>query len=311
MKPGSSGGSPSRRVVGLLVFVLCLIWGSTWLVISEGLRDLPPLTSLSARFVIAAFVLALIARPLARVEGGERPTWDITLIYAILVLAIPYAAIYWAETRLPSGLVSVLWSIFPILLAVCAHFLLPAERMRRRQWFGLVLGFAGVTSMFWTDVRAIGPGAVPAGLVLLVSPLASAIGTPLIKRRNANTSSAYLNRDGMFVGALIVSFLALAFERGRPIELTGQAVFSVVYLALVGTVLAFGLYFWLLRHAPATFLSLIAFVIPGVALTLGAVFGGETVGLHTLLGLGLILGGLAFVVLGKKEPTPPQGDRKP
>ncbi len=293
--------SPSRAVVVLLVGVLCLVWGSTWLVISEGLRDLPPMTSLSARFVIAAIVLAFVARPLARIEGGERPTWRITVVYAVLTLAIPYAIIYWVETRLPSGLVSVLWSVYPILLAVSAHAILPQERMRARQWFGMLLGFTGVTLMFWTDVRSVGPDAVPMGLVLLLSPLASALGTPIIKRDNHRTSSVYLNRDGTVVGAVICVALALTFDRGASVDWTPRAVFSVLYLAIVGTVVAFGLYFWLLRHAPATFLSLIAFVIPVVALTLGALVGGEEVRFHTVVGLALILSGVAAVVLGNRS----------
>jgi len=295
------GTRPGNLVLQLGVVVLSLIWGSTWLVIRGGLEDLPPLSSCAVRFVLAGAVFAGIAPRLARVEGGTTPTWNMRLVYGVLVILIPYAVIYWAETTLPSGLVSVLWSIYPVLLAFSAHVLLPSERLRPRQWLGLVLGFAGVASMLWTDVASIGPEAVPVALVLLLSPLSSAIGTPLLKRTNAGTSSALLNRDGILVGAVLSSALALALERDSETTWSSSAVLSVLYLALVGTVLAFGLYFWLLRHAPATYLSVIAFLVPLVALSLGAAVGGEPVFVHTLGGMALILGGVGLVVRGKRR----------
>ena len=98
---------PSAQVVGLSIGLLCLVWGSTWLVIREGLADLPPYTSLAARFVLAGGIFAAVASPLARIEGGQAPTWRLSLIHGALVLAVPYAIIYWVETRLPSGLVRV------------------------------------------------------------------------------------------------------------------------------------------------------------------------------------------------------------
>jgi len=291
---------PSRMVLQLGVLLLCLIWGSTWLVISEGLEDLPPLTACGLRFLLTGAIFVLVAPRLARIEGGTRPTWSLRWVYAVLILAVPYGVIYWTETLLPSGLVSVLWSVYPILLAFIAHVLLPEERLLPRQWGGLLVGFLGVVSMFWTDVAAIGPEAIPMGLLLLVSPLVSAIGTPLIKRTNAHSSSVLLNRDGTLLGALLVCLAAWALEGDAEIDWTPRAIFSVVYLAVFGSAVAFGIYFWLLRHAPATYMSLVAFAVPLVALSLGAFVGGEEVRWHTVGGMMLILGGVALVVRGRR-----------
>lgn len=296
---------PSALVVVVAIGLLCLVWGSTWLVIREGLADLPPFRSLALRFLLAGLGFALIAPTLARLEGGRRPSLRLSLIHGLLVLALPYAIIYWVETRLPSGLVSVLWSIFPLLTAAGAHFMLPDERMVPRQWLGLLGGFAGVTLMFATDVSAFGREAIPAGLVLLLSPLLSAIGTNLLKREGGGTSSVLMNRNGMFVAVALVGVLALTTESEVASSWTPRAIFSVVYLALVGTVFAFGLYLWLLRHAPATRLSLIAYCIPVVALTLGATLGGESVGVNTIVGMVLILAGVGLVMFGRARPVRP------
>jgi drug/metabolite transporter (DMT)-like permease len=293
--------TPGMLLVRVLIVTLCLIWGSTWVVIAEGLRDLPPMTSLGVRFVIAGIAFALIAPRLARLEGGGRPTIGLSLVHAILILAVPYAVIYHAETKLPSGLVSVLWSVYPIMLAVSAHVLLPKERMRPLEWAGLIVGFLGVAFMFWTDVRTIGPEAIPVALFLLISPFVSALGNCLIKRSNVATSSALMNRNGTLIAGATICVLAWSTERDIDVQWSGAAIFSIVYLALIGTVLAFGIYFWLLRHAPATYLSLIAFGIPAIALTLGALVGGEVVRAHTIGGMVLILGGVALILRAKSQ----------
>lgn len=289
---------PGPLAVHLGILLLCGIWGSTWLVIREGLADLPPFTSLAVRFGAAAAVMSVVAPSLARLEGGGRPGMLVTGVHAVLILAVPYAIIYWVEVRLPSGLVSVLWSIYPILAAVVAHVWPPHERLVGRQWLGLIGGFLGVALMFSTDLRALGHGT--AGLVLLAAPALSAVGNNWIKRIGAAKSSAMLNARGMLVAAVLTGGLALAAERGEDVRWSARAIGSVAYLALVGTVVTFGVYFWLLRHAPVTRLSIVAYVIPVVALVLGGTIGDEPVGLSTVAGMALILVGVAFMVSGPR-----------
>jgi drug/metabolite transporter (DMT)-like permease len=161
-----------------------------------------------------------------------------------------------------------------------------------------VLGFLGVAALFATDLRGLGPEAVPAGMVLLVSPLLSSLGTTFVKRHGEGTSSLLLNRNGMWIGAGWLWAAAWVAERDAPVRWTGTALFSLAYLALLGTVLAFGLYFWLLRHTPANRLSVIAYVTPAVALLLGRIVRDEPIGPGTLSGLAAILGGVFLVHRG-------------
>ena len=303
--------APSRLTILLCMALLCLIWGSTWLVIREGLKDLSPFTSAGVRFALAAAVMALIAPAIARREGGRRPTPRLTLVMGLFNFAGSYGIVYWSETLLPSGLVSVLWSVFPMMMAVAAHLALPGERLLARQWLGFVVGFLGVVLLLARDVAAIGGEALVAALVLLGSPLAATLGTTYVKKHGARVSSALLNRDAMAVGAAALLACALLSERGAPMHWSAPAVWSVVYLAIPGTVVTFGLYFWAMRYAPAHQLSLIAYVIPAVALFLGVSLGGETVGASTLAGAALILGGVACVLLGRRRPMRPESVRAP
>lgn len=291
---------PRRSTLLAVVIVLCLVWGSTWFVIRTGLEDLPPFTSAGVRFALAAGVMAVLARLLGKAEGGTRPCWRLVLAMGGLNFAASYGIVYWAEQRLPSGLVALLWAVFPMLMASAGHVWL-GERLRGRQWGGFALGLAGVAVLFQNDLRDLGPGARTAGAVLLISPLVSTAGTVVVKRLGAGVSSLYLNRAGMCLGAILLLACGLLFERDAPADWSSQALASVIYLALAGTVLTFGLYFWAMRYAPAHQLSLIAYVTPAIALGLGATLGDEPLGASTALGGLLILGGVLAVLLSPRR----------
>ena len=287
---------PSRGLIGALVALLCLIWGSTWFVIQAGLRDLPPLTSVSVRFVIAAIVMAGLVSLLRGRESGGPPRPLLWVTLGTLNFAGSYCIVYLSETTLPSGLVSVLWSIYPMLMAICGHLFLPGEHLRARHWVGFTLGFLGILLLFQTDLRELGPDAVPMAAFLLLSPTITAIGTTVIKRYGESSSSLLMNRNALFLASVLLIGPVLLFERDAPVEWTAQAIGATVYLAVIGTVVTFGLFFWLLRHTPAYRLGLIAYVTPVIALALGWMFGGEPVTVFTLSGAGLVLLGVLFVV---------------
>ncbi|MEM7203522.1 MAG: DMT family transporter [Planctomycetota bacterium] len=295
----TSSVAPGTGLQLILIGVLCLIWGSTWLVIAEGLDELPPLTSLASRFALAGSVFAALAPRLHAIEGGAAPTWPLRLVMGGLNFALSYAVIYWVEQTVPSGLTSVLWGTFPILIAVGAHFCLPGERLRWLSSLGLVVGLGGVALLFATDLRTISAAALRAGAVLTLSPLAAAAGNLYVKRHAAGTSSVLLCRDGLLLAAAVLVPLAFTVERPLAVAWTARGIGSIAYLGVVGTVVAFALYFWLLRFTPVFRLSLISYVTPAVALGLGWLVRGEPIGATTLTGTALIVVGTALA--GRKR----------
>lgn len=289
--------APSTKVVVALVALLCLVWGSTWIVITVGLRDMPPFTTAGVRFLVSAAIMTAIAPNLARREGGEKPAFNVWVWVGLLNFALSYAIVYWSETRIPSGLTSVLWSVYPIMMAVSGSLFLNGERISARQAAGFVLGFGGVALLFVTDLVAISSDAVLTGLILLVSPFVSCVGTTILKKRGAKASSILVNRNAMWLGAVLLCVAALLFERDEPQEWTLRAIESIAYLSVIGTVLTFTLYFWLLRHVAAYRLSMIAYVTPAIALTLGTSIGREPLTQWTVIGSVTILCGVALVVM--------------
>lgn len=288
---------PPGRLAMLVAFVvLCLIWGSTWLVIKEGLRDLSPFSGAAYRFTLAAAILAVAAPWLHRLEGGGRPPLRLVLAMGSLNFALSYGIVYSAETVIPSGLASVLWGVFPMVMALMGHRFLPGERLDARGLAGFSVGLFGVVVLFATDLRAIGPDALRLGAVLLLSPLAAAVGQTVIKREGGRSSATLLNRDGMLVGAVLLWGAALFSEDPLGVTWSRRALFSVTYLAAFGTVVTFGLYYWLLRYVPSSKLSLIAYVTPAAALWLGWLVDDEPLRVSTLIGTALVFGGVALVV---------------
>lgn len=290
-------------MVRALLTLLCLIWGSTWLVIKEGLQDLPPFTSAGVRFAIAAAIMVAVAALLGPREGGSKPPTWLWMVQGTTGFAMSYGIVYYVETILSSGLVSLLFGVYPMLQAVSGHFFLDDERLRPPQWLGFAVGLAGLFLLFRTDLRAFGPEGVPAGLLLFLSPVSVVVGTTLVKKFGSGCRSTLLNRNAMFFGAGLLMLTALIFERDVEAAWTGPAVASVLYLAVMGTVVTFSLFYWLLRTCPAHRMALIAYVTPAIALFLGWAFAGEPITVFTLAGAGFILLGVVLVVHRKPSET--------
>ncbi|QDV07033.1 putative inner membrane transporter YedA [Planctomycetes bacterium Poly30] len=296
---------------------MCLVWGTTWYVIREGLEHMEPLGSAGLRFAVASLIMVPIAGSIGRREGGTAPTPRLIAAMALGNFSISYGIVYWSEQTLPSSLAAVLWGIYPILTALIAHVYLPGSRIQGSQWMGLFVGFLGVLLLFFTDIRAVGGDALLRGSVLLISPVVSAFGTLYIKKHGGGVSSALLNRAALVSAAVILLTVAYFVEGRVVLPTEPRAVGSIVYLAGMGTVLTFTLYLWILRTSSAVSLSLIAYVNPAIALLIGAGIGEEPVTAWTLSGLALILTGCAFVLRkpGTKQVAPqalqPAGTQQP
>jgi len=296
MEAAAPARAPSALVTNGSIAVMCLVWGSTWIVIREGLDDVPPFTSAAVRFLLAGAAMSVLAWLVGSKEGGSAPATWLWIVLGLTNFAASYGIVYRTETILPSGLVALLWGVFPMLMALASHFYLPGEKLGSAQWLGFAFGFAGLMLLFITDLRRFGPEGVPAALFLFLSPLVSATGNIFVKKYGEKTNSIAMNRNGMLLGGAVLALVALATERGAEAHWTRGALFSVAYLALFGTVLTFGLYFWLLRYVEAHKLSLIAYVTPAIALTLGPMVRGEPVTKNTIAGAACILCGVVLVV---------------
>ncbi|GAB4158489.1 MAG: DMT family transporter [Planctomycetota bacterium] len=288
--------APAPLAIALLFSFLCLVWSSTWLAIRYGLRDLPPYTSAALRFAIAGGLMAALAGPLRRLEGGTPPPLGLWSALGILNFAVSYGLVYYCEQAglLPS-IACVLWAVFPLMMALSGRLFL-GERLRPGQVFGFVSSFGGVVYLFRTDLSSMGSETIPLALLLLGSPLVCAVGTTLLKKYGAGSSSVLVNRNAMLTGALLLGAFALWREHDAEFHWTGRAVLCLCYLSLFGTFLSFGIYHWLLRWTSASKMSLIAVITPALALLLDWAVGLLQPTWSLLSGTALILAGTMLVV---------------
>ncbi len=288
---------PGRFVLVAVFVILTLIWGTTWAAIRIGLEGIPPFTGVAVRFGIAAIVLLIAARVRGVWLGalpGERWLW---VANALLAFCISYGVVYWCEQWVPSGLASVLFSAFPLFVAILSHFMLPEERLTLRGAVGVLLGFAGVAVIFSQDLSLLGgPQVALASVVFLLSPLASAISQVVIKRWGKGVHPFSLTAVPMAITAVVMGGVAFLTEREARFTFDAVSISTLLYLALAGSAVTFSLLYWLLARLSATRVSLVAYTIPVVAVCVGAIFLGEVITPRIIAGAVMVLLGVFLAV---------------
>lgn len=285
----------------LLYLFLCLVWGSTWLFIRIGLADLTPFWSLAARIWPAlAFILILgwvRKTPLTLPRSHRGPLLRVCL----LVYPVGYGLVYWGEQYVTSGLAAVMFSAMPFLVALLSWKLLPGERPGAWPVIGLLLGSAGLVTVYW-DQLALGDWQKVAGMAAItLSAAVSAYTTIVIRRDLGRVPAVALTAWTLVAGAVIVPAYAFLFEGMEAWRITGRALVAVGYLSVVASGLAFVVYYRLLSTISALTMSLIAFITPIVALVLGAAFDYEVLGLRAEIGIALVLLGVLVYSRGARS----------
>jgi drug/metabolite transporter (DMT)-like permease len=287
------------RLVWLL---LCCIWGSTWLFIKLGLEDLPPLTFAGIRFVIAALLLLLFMRfkrvPLPR----ARRDWLLLAATGILAFTLNYGLLFWGEQYISSGLAAILQSTIPAFGLLIAHYYIPGEHITPAKIVGVLLGIAGVGVIFSNQLQVAGPRALWGSAALVFSAVCVAYANVLVKAYGKELEPSILASGQMMFGLVPLLVVGIYFE-GNPLTFhwTPMTFVALFYLALVGSVIAFLAYYWLVHHMDVTKTMLIALVTPVVAVLLGMAVLNEKLTWRMLAGSAMIVAGIGLIVTRKQK----------
>jgi drug/metabolite transporter (DMT)-like permease len=289
----------------LVWLVLCGIWGSTWLFIKLGLEDLPPFTFAGIRFVIASTILLSLIAVRRLSLPRKRSDWFLLASTGVLSFSINYGVVFWGEQYISSGLAALLQATIPVFGLVIAHFYLPGERMTLPRVIGVVMGVTGVAVIFSNQLSVAGPRALAGSAALVVGSASAAYSNVLVKARGKNLDPAIIAAVQMLFGLIPLLLIGIGLE-GNPFHFhwTGMAITALFYLAIVGSVIAFLSYYWLVQHMDVTNTMMIALVTPVVAVTLGVLVLKEELNWRTLVGGAMIMLGISFVVLLRKKGTP-------
>jgi drug/metabolite transporter (DMT)-like permease len=280
------------RLVWLL---LCGIWGSTWLFIKLGLADLPPLTFAGIRFVIACAIIVLVIRARRISLPNQRRDWILLAVTGVLSFSLNYGLIFWAEQYISSGLAALLQATTPAFGLVIAHLHLPSERLTWAKIIGVILGICGVAVVFSNQLSIAGGLALAGSVAVVASSVFVAYSNVLIKAHGRNLEPAILAAGQMFFGLIPLLLIGIPLE-GNPLHYrwTAMAVVSLFYLAIVGSVIAFLLYYRLMHNMDVTKTMMISLVTPVVAVLLGMVVLREKLDWRTVAGGAMIMSGIAL-----------------
>jgi drug/metabolite transporter (DMT)-like permease len=285
----------------LVWVILALVWSTTWIVIKVGLEDLPPIAFSSARFLLSVAVLFVIVHAKRIPLPKTSAEWKLVALTGVLQFSLNYSAVFWAEQYITSGLAAVLQAMIPVFGLLLAWIHLPHERITAQKMIAVLLGIIGVTVIFLDQLRVENWMAFAGCVAIVVGAYAAAHSSILIKAKAAGIHPVSLVFWQMLCGLPAIVVYSLLTE-GNPLNhrWTSRAVLGVVYLALFGSVLAFWLYYWLLRRVESTKAMMISLVTPLLAVVIGAVAVGETLPLQTYLGGSLIMGSIALIVFRKR-----------
>ncbi len=285
------------RLVWLL---LCCIWGSTWLFIKVGLNDLPPLTFAGIRFVIACTILFSLIAARRLSLPRTRAAWLLLATTGVFSFSLNYGLVFWGEQYISSGLAALLQATIPAFGLVFAHFYLPDEPLTPAKIFGVVMGVTGVAVIFSNQLSVAGPRALAGCGALVLSSVCVAYANVLVKSRGKNLDPAILAGGQMLFGLIPLLLVGIPLE-GNPLHFhwTRMAFLALFYLSIVGSVVAFLLYYWLVQHMDVTKTMLIALVTPVIALTLGVLVLHEELNWRTFAGGAMIISGIGLIVAKK------------
>lgn len=286
----------------MLLLALVAMWGSSFMFNRIAVASLPPLTVVAGRVGVAAIALIFIVYAMGRRLPLPGKDWWPYVVIALIGNAIPFYLITWGQQVVESALAGILMAVMPLATIVLAHFLIAGEHLTRQRAAGFALGFGGI-------VLLMGPAAL-AGIggeaVRIISQLAvlggalcyalQSVLTRLIVRGDVMVAAA----GTLLVASVIVVPVALWLDCPWQLAPSMSSAAAVVWLGIGPTAVATILYFMLIRSAGPSFMSLVNYLSPGVAVMLGLLVMGETPNANAYFGLALILCGIAVTQLRRR-----------
>jgi len=278
---------------------LYVIWGSTYLAIFFAIQSIPPFLMAGARFFLAGLIMLAIAR----LQGPLKSTWldwKTSLVVGACLLLGGNGGVTISEKFIETGLASLIVATVPIYMTLLGWLFGMTPRPSGIVWFGLAGGFLGVAVLLGPELR-ISSGSRPAiGMsILLVTSFIWSAGSLYSRSAKHVASPFFAAAQQMICGGLLLMLFGLVVGEARnfhPATVTSLSVGAFVYLVLIGAIIGYTAYFWLLRNCDPAKVSTYAYVNPVVAVLLGAVFAHEVVTLRTLFAAMLIIGSVALII---------------
>lgn len=300
-----NAASPPRAWKVLLAFaVIYFVWGSTFLAIRVGVREVPPFLLAGMRFLVAGLVLY----GWMRARGTPSPTpheWRAASILAVLIFVFDYGLLFWAERRVPSGIAAVMMATIPVFMALAEIVFLRTQRLTLRLGLALLLGVGGVAVLVGhTMSLGEAPIDTAGACALIFAALSWSIAASLSRKLPLPAAKAMSSGAQMLAGGVFLTLTAalLGEFRGFHVQAVSRGAWlALAYLIVAGSILGFTAYVWLIHHESPTKVGTYAYVNPVVAVLVGYFLGGEAIGPRTIVGTLLILVSVVVITTTPKR----------
>jgi drug/metabolite transporter (DMT)-like permease len=286
----------------LLAFaIIYFVWGSTFLAIRVGVREVPPFLLAAMRFFVAGIVLYLWMR----FRGTPSPTrreWASASFLALLIFVFDYGLLFWAEQRVPSGIAAVMMAMIPAFMTLGEIAILHTQRLTARLGLALLVGLAGVAVLMG---RAMNLGEAPVdtagACALIFASISWSVASSLTRKLPLPAAKAMSSGAQMLAGGVLLTIAAAVLGEFRGFHaqaVSREAWFALAYLIVAGSIAGFTAYVWLLHHESPTKVGTYAYVNPVVAVLVGYFLGGEAIGPRTIAGSLLVLVSVVVITTG-------------
>ena len=280
----------NKKIMGFMA--ISFIWGTTWLAIKIGLEGVPPFLGVSIRFLLAGSILLMIGIIKNRELSISVELLKIAALIGILQFTISYGAVYWAVQYISSGLASVLFTTMPLFVALFAGILLKNENLTPMRLFGMIVGIGGVAVIFLENLGIDEVISSTVLMVMMLSPISASLSIVITKKHIHTFKPLFLNGASMIIGGLFTLLIHFIFDSSSPVVWSVSSVSALLYLSIIGSALAFGIYFWMLQHTQAITVSMVVIVSPVIAVYLGAAILAESLSALQIVGSVFVLGGV-------------------
>ncbi len=289
----------------LLAFaIIYFVWGSTFLAIRVGVREVPPFLFAGMRFAAAGIVLYTWMRA----SGTASPTgreWISASLLAFLIFVMDYGLLFWAEQRVPSGIAAVMMATIPVFMVLAEILFLRTQRLTFRLAFALLLGIGGV-GVLVSHSAGFGEGAIDTSgaIALVVAAISWSIAAVLSRRLPLPESKVMSSGAQMLAGGILLTLAATILGEFKGFHLQAvspRAWLALAYLIVAGSIIGFTAYVWLIHHESPTKVGTYAYVNPVVAVLVGYFLGGEALSARTVVGTLLVLVSVVVITTTPKK----------
>ncbi|KKJ78357.1 hypothetical protein WH95_03420 [Kiloniella litopenaei] len=278
----------------LLLTSLAAIWGSAFLAIKITVEDIPPATIAAGRLLVASIVIYAYMRSRSLHLPTDPKFWHQIILISFFSMAAPFAMISWAEQYISSGLTAILMATGPLIALILSHFFSTDDRFTLFKFLGVLVGFAGVLVVLGLDsFSGIGDNFYAQIITMLAAMCYACSG--ILVRRIKEKSNTVVTASILISATALILPVSLIFEAPWVAIASSESnsIFALLYLGLIPTALAFILRFYLIREVGVTFASYVGYLVPFFGVLWGALFLGERLPSTTIIGLLLILSGIA------------------